>query len=222
MIIVIGGEKGGTGKTTIATNLVQMRASKGHDVLLIDTDKQASSSLWASTREEEEREPRVNCIEKTATTNKGIAADIVDIAQRYEDVIVDAGGRDSVELRSGIACADILIIPIQASQLDLWTLNMMEELVSNSLPYNPKLKAYCVINRGSTNPSVSETKEASELMQDLEVIQSCNIILRERISFRKAISEGQGIEEMKPVDHKAKEEINELYKFLFDPKETPK
>ena len=40
MIVLIGGEKGGTGKTTLATNLAQMRAARGHDVLLVDTDKQ--------------------------------------------------------------------------------------------------------------------------------------------------------------------------------------
>lgn len=218
MIVVVGGEKGGTGKTTVATNLAQMRTSRGKDVLLVDTDKQASSSLWASNREEEGVEPRVTCIEKTAVNPSGIAKDIVDLSKRYDDVIVDAGGRDSVELRSGIACADVLIIPIQASQLDLWTLNTMEELVSNSLPYNPELKAYCVINRGSTNPSVSEVKEASGLMKELEIIKFSGVILRERISYRKMIPEGKGIEEMKPVDPKAKEEVEKLYNFIYDPK----
>ena len=50
MIVLIGGEKGGTGKTTLATNLAQMRAARGHDVLLVDTDKQESASSWASLR----------------------------------------------------------------------------------------------------------------------------------------------------------------------------
>ena len=50
MIILVGGEKGGTGKTTLATNLAQMRASAGKDVLLIDSDKQESASSWAGQR----------------------------------------------------------------------------------------------------------------------------------------------------------------------------
>ena len=60
MIILIGGEKGGTGKTTLATNLAAMRALAGHDVLLVDTDRQGSAAAWALKRgESETKKPRV-------------------------------------------------------------------------------------------------------------------------------------------------------------------
>ena len=212
MIILIGGEKGGTGKTTIATNLAQMRTTRGIDCLLIDTDHQESSSLWASTREENKIQPRVNCIQKRGKT---IANDILDLSKRYNDIIIDAGGRDSQELRASLVCADIIIIPIQASQFDLWTLNTMEELISSAKIYNQKLKAFCVLNRGSTNPSVSEANEAKELLQELSEIEFSNILLKDRISYRKAVSLGQGVEEMKPADPKAKDEIEALYNFIF-------
>ena len=52
MIVLIGGEKGGPGKTTIATNLAAMRTADKGDVLLIDTDKQPTSSYWCSLRED--------------------------------------------------------------------------------------------------------------------------------------------------------------------------
>lgn len=214
MIILIGGEKGGTGKTTIATNIAQMRVSRGKDILLIDTDHQESSSLWSSTREENNISPHVNCIQKRG---KAILKDILDLSKRYNDIIIDAGGRDSQELRASLVCADIIIIPIQASQFDLWTLNTMEELVNSAKIYNQKIKAFCLINRGSTNPSVSEIEEAKELFTELEGIKFSNIILRDRITYRKAVSAGQGIEEMKPIDTKAKEEIERLYNFIFNP-----
>lgn len=213
MIILIGGEKGGTGKTTIATNIAQMRVARGYDALLIDTDHQESSSLWSSTREENAIQPRINCIQKRG---KSISNDILDLSKRYTDIIIDAGGRDSQELRASLVCADIVIIPIQASQFDLWTLNTMEELISSAKIYNQKLKAFCLINRGSTNPSVSEIEEAKGLFTELEEIEFSNIILKDRITYRKAVSGGQGIEEMKPLDIKAKEEIEALYSFIFD------
>lgn len=223
MIVLIGGEKGGTGKTTIATNLAQMRTARGYDSLLIDTDKQLSASSWASTREEEGVTPRINCLEKrVADITKqrgGIAKDILDVAGRYDDVIIDAGGRDSLELRSAMVVADILIIPIQASQLDLWTLGTMEELVSNALVSNPNLKAYCVINRGSPNPQMVETGEASELITgELSTIEFSEVVMKDRVSYKRAIAEGKGIEEMKPTDPKALAEIESLYAFIFDPK----
>ena len=99
MIILIGGEKGGTGKTTIATNLAAMRALAGRDVLLIDTDPQGSANYWVQSRDEEKITPRVACIQKFG---KGLPAEVKDLAHRYQDIIIDAGGRDSVELRSAL------------------------------------------------------------------------------------------------------------------------
>ena len=57
MIVLIGIEKGGTGKTTLATNLAALRVSKGYEVLLVDTDKQNSANFWAACRDEQ---PTVN------------------------------------------------------------------------------------------------------------------------------------------------------------------
>ena len=51
MIVLIGGEKGGTGKTTLATNLVVERTNEVGDILLIDADKQMTASHWCSVRE---------------------------------------------------------------------------------------------------------------------------------------------------------------------------
>ncbi len=52
MIVLVGGEKGGTGKTTLAINLAALRAIRGRDVLLVDTDPQGSASGWVLTRDE--------------------------------------------------------------------------------------------------------------------------------------------------------------------------
>jgi len=213
MIILIGGEKGGTGKTTIASNLAQMRSTRGNDVLLIDTDKQESSTFWASTREEAGINPRINSIQKYGKT---ITKDILDLSTRYEDIIIDAGGRDSYELRASMVACDVLYIPVQASQFDIWTLERMEELVESSQVFNPKIKAFVIINRASTNPSVSESKEAESLLNDFKNLHFSGVILRDRIAYRKAASSGQGVEELKPLDKKAIAEINNLYQIIFE------
>ena len=93
MIILIGGEKGGTGKTTIAINLATLHALNGKDILLVDTDKQGSANSWAESRDEEQQLPRITCIQKFG---KNLARDIKDLEPRYEDIIIDAGGRDSM------------------------------------------------------------------------------------------------------------------------------
>ena len=144
MIIVIGGEKGGTGKTTICTNIASIMAREGSDLLIIDTDKQGSASAWSALRDENKHVKRIPCIQKFGST---IATEINDLRKRYDDIIIDAGGRDSVELRGAMTVADIIYIPIQASQFDVWTLGAMDLLLTQATTFNARLKAIAVINR---------------------------------------------------------------------------
>lgn len=216
MIILIGGEKGGTGKTTLATNLAAKRALAGRDVLLIDTDQQGSANYWAQSRDESEAKPRrVACVQKFG---KGLQAEVQDLATRYQDILIDAGGRDSVELRAGLVVADRAYIPIQPSQFDIWTLDRMDELVGSAQGFNPDLRAWVVISRVSTNPSVHEFQEAKEILADFNHLTLSEAVIRDRIAFRKAAREGLCVDELKPKnrDRKASEEVEALYKEAFD------
>ncbi len=213
MILLIGGEKGGTGKTTLATNLAAKRALAGRDVLLIDTDAQGSANYWAQSRDESEGKPRrVACVQKFG---KGLQAEVLDLANRYQDIIVDAGGRDSVELRAALVVADKAYIPIQPSQFDIWTLDRMDELVSSAHGFNPSLQACVVISRVSTNPSVHESQDAKDILADFSHLALSNVVIRDRIAYRKAARDGLCVDELKPKDPKASEEIEALYAEVF-------
>lgn len=212
MIILIGGEKGGTGKTTLATNLAAMRALSGRDVLLIDTDPQGSSNYWVQSRDEESITPRVACVQKFG---KGLPAEVKDLAHRYQDIVIDAGGRDSVELRSALVVAEKAYIPIQPSQFDIWTLNQMDELVETAKGFNPDLKAKVIISRSSTNPSVHESDETGKLLADFLNLDLANVTIRDRIAYRKAAKDGLAVTELKPKDPKAVEEMEMLYQEVF-------
>ena len=56
MILVCGGIKGGSGKTTMATNLAAMRAGAGKDVLLVDADEQESATIFTAIRKRDQSE----------------------------------------------------------------------------------------------------------------------------------------------------------------------
>ena len=213
MIVLIGGEKGGTGKTTIATNLAAVRALAGSDVLLVDTDPQGSASYWTTSRAENDIKPRVACIQKFG---KGLQQELQDLANRYQDIIVDAGGRDSVELRAAMLVAHKAFVPIQASQFDIWTLTQMNDLIVTAQGFNPNLRAWVVINRGSNNPSVKEIAEAVEIMGDFEHLGVATSIVRDRIAYRKAVRDGLSVVEMKPSDAKASREMNAFYVEVFN------
>lgn len=214
MIILIGGEKGGTGKTTIATNLAAMRVKEGYDVLLVDTDKQGSASAWSDIRDIKNKDiDRIPNIQKFGSN---LAADIRDLKARYGDIIIDAGGRDSVELRAAMTIAEKMYIPVQASQFDIWTLSIINDLVYQAKGFNPGLSPRVLINRAATNPVVNEVTEVQAVINDFEYLKITSIILKERISYRKAAKSGLAVIELDKQDLKATHEIEALYKEVFN------
>lgn len=215
MIIGILCEKGGTGKTTIATNIAARRAKDGKEVLIVDTDPQGSASFWTGVRDEENIEPKIFSIQKLG---KGFASQIKDLSKRYDEIIIDAGGRDSSEMREALTISEKVVIPLQSSQYDIWTITRMDELVNTAKVFNPELEAYIVLNRSSNNPQVKEAQEASEIISDFDGLKLCPSDIKDRIVYRKSASQGKGVFEVLPTDSKACDEIENLYNFIYGEK----
>jgi chromosome partitioning protein len=101
------------------------------------------------------------------------------------------------------------------SQFDLWSLASMAAMVRKAGTLNPEMRARIVINRASTNPSVTETEEAREALAELDGLALSPTLVRDRIAFRRATREGLGVAEMKGKDAKAVSEITDLYREVF-------
>src|SRR6185312_4138150 len=127
MILVCGGIKGGSGKTTFATNLTVMRSIDGKKVLLIDADEQKSSSDWVDQREAMKIDTSWTTVQ---LSGKAIHSQIVRFKQDYDDIIVDVGGRDTTSQRSALTVADVFLIPFKPRSLDIWTIGSVINLVS--------------------------------------------------------------------------------------------
>jgi chromosome partitioning protein len=192
MIILIAGQKGGCGKSTIATNIAAELASSGKDVMLVDADRQITSSTWWSERKRSHPNlPKINCVQKYDEVD----ATLEDLADRYEYVIVDAAGHDSYEMRSALVVCDIVLSPFRASQADLDTAQIMSDLVKKAKKLNPKMKAYSFINSASTNSKVQHTKMAIEALQGYPELTPLNAIICDRTVYRDALAEGVGATE---------------------------
>lgn len=209
MIVLIGSQKGGCGKSTTAVNICAQLAKAGHDVVLVDADRQCTSANWAMDRSANESLPVVHCIQKY----ENIRDTLLDLDQRYEHVIVDAAGRDSRELRTGMTAAHILLVPFRPSQPDLDTLPNLQEIITQAKDLNPDLAVKGLITMAPTNPVVHEVDEAREYLQDYPEIQLLSTIVRDRKIFRDAMSEGMGVVEM--GNEKASQEIISLLQEVF-------
>lgn len=208
-IVMIAGEKGGTGKSTTATNLAVHLKLEGVDVILLDADKQGTSAKFIDRRDKTDL-PKIPCVQKLGN----IYNTALDQASRCEVLIIDAGGRDSPEMRSGMVAADVIYIPIKASQADLETLPTVDELVTNARAMNPGLRASAILCLAPSNPLINEVQEAQTLLADFPNLTLSRCIIRDRKVYRDALLEGKGVVELK--NGVAKAEIQLLAQEIFD------
>ncbi len=141
---------------------------------------------------------------------------MLDLADRYDEIVIDAGGRDSMELRYSLGVCDRAYIPVQPYQFDIWTIQQMDELVEMAQGLNDTLQAFIVLNRVSTNPAVREDQETRDFFkeEDFQHLTLVDSVLRDRIAMRKSARDGLSVLEWKQ-DKKAADEMNQLFKEVY-------
>ena len=92
MIVTVGATKGGVGKSTLAINLTILRAAKGRDVLLVDGDEQGTAATFTELRTELLGEAGYTAI---ALRGAAVRTQVRQLAGKYDDIIIDVGGRDT-------------------------------------------------------------------------------------------------------------------------------
>lgn len=210
MIITVGHEKGGCGKTTTATNMAVWLARRGADVLLLDADRQRSASFWAAVRASAPGGlPSVRCVQAMGN----ISSTVRDLAQRYEHVVIDCGGLDSVELRSALLVSERLVVPLRPSQFDLWSLSHLAEIVAAAQALNPSLRADVVLSLVPTNSRIREGDEARTEVAKHENLRLLAQQVSDRKAYRDAVRGGWGVIEMD--DAKAANEIVALAEEIY-------
>lgn len=210
-IIAIGGQKGGVGKTTIATNLATMRQIKtGKEVLMIDADDQGSTSFWSSRRSQKSPNLQpISVVKKFG--DKDFINTVKSLSQKYDDIIIDVGGRNTFELRASMILANKFFMPIKPSQLDVETIAVVESILSEAKSINPSLEAKVIPSMVSVNPMINEFQELLELKDDLDNFKMSDAVIRERITYRKVMKTGKSIFEADTLDEKAMAEFYQLY-----------
>ena len=209
MIILIGSQKGGPGKSTVAINLSVELARRGEDVMLVDADAQRSVARWHSDRQEAGVSPAIACIEKLGN----IRETLLDLDTRYGYVVVDVAGKDSKEMRTGMTAAHKMVVTVRPSQFDLDTLPHMRELIDQVRDFNPGLEVRSLLTQVPTNPGVTEGMDAGEYLTDYPELKPMQTVIYERKAYRDVISEGLGVVEWN--NPKARAEIQEFAAVLI-------
>jgi chromosome partitioning protein len=211
MILVCGGIKGGSGKTTIATNIAVMSAGAGKDVLLVDADEQESATIFTAIRKREHTErPQYTSI---ILRDSAVRTELERMRDKYDDIIVDTGGRDTRSQRASLSLADILLLPFNPRSLDIWTLENVEKLLEDMRTINPSLRAVSFLNRA--DPVGTDNQESREILADVTGIEFAGVTIVNRKAFGKAVALGLSVMELRQPDRKAMQEVLALYQYVF-------
>lgn len=210
MILVIGGIKGGCGKTTLATNLAVMRSMENWRVLLVDADEQKSASDWANQRE------MLGFPTDFVTVQlfgKAIYAQLEKMGGDYDDVIVDVGGRDTTSQRSSLAIADTYLVPFKPRSLDIWTLGGVTTIITEVSAVNPSLQSLALINQADSRGT--DNNDAIDILKECPDLKCMDQKIVHRKAFGDAAARGIAVVELITQDKKATKEMIDVYEAIY-------
>lgn len=210
MIVTVGGIKGGSGKSTVATNLAVLRAAAGHDVLLVDADEQETASDFTILRNERLEGGAGFTAIKLA--GAAVRTEIHRLAGKYDDVIIDTGGRDTTSQRAALTVSNVLLVPFVPRSFDVWTLEKVSELVAEMRTVNPGLAAFAFINRA--DPRGQDNADAEDVIRETSELTLMPTPFGARKAFGNAAARGLAVTELRPQDAKATDEVMALYRRL--------
>lgn len=216
-IILIGNPKGGIGKSTSAVQVAVGRAIQGKDVLLVNADRQSSSSKAIARRDEAGLTPSVTLV--AYPDGEQLRTQVLRQAGKYDDVIIDSGGRDSSALRHAMMIADVMLVPIAPGNFELDSLE--DELVplineiQASRGDNP-LPIYAYLNMAEANKFSSDNLNTRRSIESFPELQLLDLNIVKRKAIATASTTGLSVREMKTKDFKAVKEIDALLAALFN------
>jgi chromosome partitioning protein len=188
-VIVLAHQKGGVGKSTIASN-ISVELAKICDLSVIDLDIQKSLTYFNNIRSK-------LGLQSLDILNINSAEELKkSINQNKKVLLIDVGGFDSDLNRIAILGADLLITPVSDAGIELVGLLAFRNILREIKKHRPDLVASILLNKIHTQTNAS-LKGINEFITSNPEFKQMNAILRYRVDYKKAFDKGQSVVEVK-------------------------
>ena len=206
-IVAILNRKGGTGKTTLATNISVALQKGGAKVLLVDSDPLGSARDW-HTAGGGDSLPMIGLDRPT------IDRDIKAVTGQFDWIVVDGAPLEVNMSVATIKCADIVLIPVQPSPYDIWAVEDLVDVIKERQSITGgKPKTAFVISRQIKRTTLGNEVRDALTDYQLPVFEHGTF---QRVIYAKAAADGKSVIDAEPEGDAAKEVyllIDELKKF---------
>ncbi len=189
MIISVVNQKGGVGKTTLSIHLADGLAKRGRRVALIDADAQNSSLLWSASRSGDSLFPVMNMAKDT------LYKELQGLTAAFDDIVIDGPPRVASILKAAIAAADVVLVPVKPSSLDVWAATDVVQLIQEVEALKPGLRSFFVINERRPNTRLARDVTAALKQMGLTV---CETSIHNRSAYPVAIGSGLTVFDTEP------------------------
>lgn len=181
-VITVAQQKGGSGKTTIAANLAVAFAKDGKSVALMDTDPQGSLGRWFMTRHEA---GLAEGMDFSTASAWGVTYECDKLRKSHDIIIIDTPPKIDSDLRPALRESDLIVVPVSASQVDVWATDGVLELAERE-----KRPVLMVLNRVKSGTKVLEEVEAS--VKKLSA-KRAKTSLGQRVAYADTLGHGKGV-----------------------------
>jgi len=210
-IIAVANQKGGSGKTTVSMQLAGTIARRGNKVLVVDADPQGTATRWAASAEDEHPFP-ASVVGLSAASAK-VHREVKKFIDDYNYIIIDCPpAADSPVPQSALLIADLVLVPLIPSPLDMWAAVGIRQVIANVSDLNEGLKSRLVLNQ--CQPNTTLTQETLEVLPEFG-IELANAQLRHRQVYRQSAVFGQTVHDFGGKASAAIEEMETLTSEVF-------
>lgn len=205
-IITVCNQKGGSGKTTLTMQLAGTLAKRKNKVLVVDADPQGTATRWAASADDDNPFPA--SVVGLSAANEKVHREVRKLIDDYDFVIIDCPpAADSPVPQSALLIADLALVPVIPSPLDLWASVGIRKIIENVSEINETLKARLVVNQ--CQPRTNLAQETFTVLSEFG-IPVCDNYLRQRTVYRQSAVFGQTVHDFGAKASDASEEVKDL------------